>query len=67
MIQGESWSGPHNLHPLPDREQDRQRGDVEERKSPYRVERDQLLALSAVSEGAARTGEEKEMEVREEE
>lgn len=41
------------------------REDVEERKSPYREERGRLLVLSAGSEGAARMGEEKEMEGRE--
>lgn len=67
MMQGKPWSGPYVPYPLPHGERARQRvrEDVEERKSPYREERDRLLVLSAGSEGAARTGEEKEMEGRE--
>lgn len=59
MMQGKPRSGPRVPRSLPEREQDRQvREGVEERKSPYREERDRLLALSAGSEGAALTGEE---------
>ncbi|KAK5867664.1 hypothetical protein PBY51_012134 [Eleginops maclovinus] len=62
MMRGKPWSGPRVPHPLQGREcktyREEGREAVEEGKSAYREERDRLLALSAGSEGAARTGEE---------
>lgn len=57
------WS-PHRTPATREKVRQTVREDVEERKSPYREERDRLLVLSAGSEGAARTGEEEEMEGR---
>lgn len=60
MMQGKNYGVVPTSHTRCQRGMSRE--DVEERESPYREERERLLVPSAGSEGAGRTGEEREME-----